>query len=136
MAKTFEAPFPQMPVTGSAVCTGAATWADDNPANTVELFSAGTDGAVITRVSAMPRATVSATSLLLWVQKSGATLKRLKTSAVMPAQTVNTTTKNTPVMFEFSELNTLRLGPGDKLFAGIAVALAAGVVFSVEGTNY
>lgn len=136
MAKTFEAPFPQAPMTDTAVCTAAATWADDNPAGVVELLTAGADGCVVTRVSAIPRNTVSATCLLLYVQKAGTTFKRLKSTALMPAQTVNTTTQNKGVVFEFSEQASMRLGAGDKLFAGIGVALAAGVVFSAEYTNY
>lgn len=136
MAKTFEAPFPQTPRTKTATCTAAATIADNNPANVVELCTAGIDGAVLTKLTAIPRATVSATNLLLFLQKQGTTTKELIDSIGMSAGTVSTSGTVRPTSFGYTELATLRLEAGDKLFVGAMVALASGIVFKAEFTDY
>lgn len=136
MPMTNTAPFPQIPRTKAATCTAAATIADNNPANIVELCTAGVNGAVLTKLTATPRATVSATNLLLFLQKQGTTTKELIDTATMLAGTVNTSTSVRPTSFGYSELATLRLEAGDKLFVGAMVALASGIVFKAEFTDY
>lgn len=136
MAKTNTAPFPQTPKTKSVVVTGACTITDDNPANTVELLTAGTEGTVVTRISAMPRATVTASNLPLFLQKSGTTEKRLISSALMQAATVNASSVTPRTLFEFTAIDPLRLEAGDKLHVGSMVALASGIVVTSQHTDY
>lgn len=137
MPMTFTAPFAQTPKTAAAVVTAAATVADDNPTNTVELLTAGANGALVTRLSAMPRATCTASSLVLFLQKSGQTTKRLIDSELMAAHTVATTTAIPETAFgNVTDSTPLRLEAGDKLFVGSQVALAAGIVFAANWMDY
>lgn len=137
MPMTFTAPFAQTPKTATAVVTGAATVADDNPTNTVELLTAGANGALVTRLAAMPRGTVTASSLVLFLQKSGQTTKRLIDSELMAAHTVAATTAIPETAFgNVTDSTPLRLEAGDKLFVGSQVALAAGIVFAAQWMDY
>jgi len=138
MSKTFTAPFAQTPKTATAVTTAACViGVADAPTSTVELLTAGAEGAIVTNISAIPRATVTASSLLLFLSNDGGTTKRLIDSELLAAQTVNTTTAINEVQFSrYSEATPLRLGQGDKLYAASQVALAAGIVFKAEYTDF
>jgi hypothetical protein len=138
MAKTFTAPFAQTPQTATAVATGAAgTITGDTPTNTVELLTAGADGAILTRLTAIPRATVTASSLVVFISKDGGTTKRLIDSELMAAFTVATTTAIPETTFStYTETAPLRLAAGDKLYVGSQVALASGIVFRAEYTDF
>lgn len=137
MAKTFTAPFAQTPKTATAVVTGAAVITNDTPTNTVELLTAGADGAIVTSLWAMPRATATASSLVLFLSKDNGTTKRLIDSELMAAYTMATTTAIPETKFaNVSESTPIRLEAGDKLFVGSQVALAAGVVFRAEYMEY
>lgn len=137
MAKTFTAPFAQTPKTATAVATGAATVANDAPSNTVLLMTAGADGCIVTKVTAIPRATVAASSLCLWISKDSGTTQRLIDSELMSAHTVATTTAIPETTFaNISETNPLRLEAGDRLYIGSQVALAGGIVFKAEYTDF
>jgi hypothetical protein len=138
MAKTFTAPFAQTPKTASAVVTAASASLDgDTPTNTVLLCTAGADGALLTRLSAIPRATVTASSLLLWISLDGGTTKRLVDSALMAAHTVAATTAIPVTAFSrYSEDTPERLQAGASLYVGSAVALAGGIVFTAEYTDF
>lgn len=138
MSKTHLAPFAQTPKTASAVATtAAASYDGDTPANTVLLLTAGSDGAILTRLTAIPRETVTASALYLWISNDSGTTKRLVSSALMPAYTLATTTQNAPTKFtDISEYTPLRLAAGDKLYVGTLVTLAAGIVFNAEYTDF
>jgi hypothetical protein len=137
MAKTFTAPFAQSPKTATAVATAVATITDDNPSNTVLLLTAGSDGAILTRLTAIPRATVTASSLVLYVSSDGGTTKRLVDSTLMAAATVNTTTAVAVTTFStYTETAPLRLAASDKLYVGTQVALSGGIVFRAEYTDF
>lgn len=137
MANTFTAPFAQTPQTATAVCTAVATVTTDAPTNTVLLFTAGVNGAIMTRLWATPRATVTATSLVIWISSDSGTTKRIKDSALMGAQTLATTTAITNTTFSnYSETTPLRLKAGDQVYVGAQVALASGIVFSAEYTDF
>lgn len=137
MAKTFTAPFAQTPKTATAVATAVATITDDNPSNTILLLTAGSDGAILTRLTAIPRATVTASSLVLYVSSDGGTTKRLVDSALMAAATVNTTTAVAVTTFStYTETTPLRLAASDKLYVGTQVALSGGIVFRAECTDF
>jgi hypothetical protein len=136
MANTFTAPFAQTPKTATAVVTAAATLTD-TPANTVLLVTAGADGAILTRLTAIPRATVTASSLVLFISKDGGTTQRLIDSELMAAHTVAVTTAIPETVFTFySETAPLRLEATDRLYVGSQVALAGGIVFRAEFTNF
>jgi hypothetical protein len=136
MANTFTAPFAQTPKTATAVCTAAATLTD-TPSNTVLLVTAGSDGAILTRLTAIPRATVTASSLVIFISKDGGTTQRLIDSELMSAYTMATTTAvpETVVPF-YSEAAPLRLEAGDRIYVGSQVALAGGIVFRAEFTDF
>jgi len=137
MAKTFTAPFAQTPKTATAVATAVATVTTDSPTNTVELLTAGSDGAILTRLSAIPRATVTASSLVLWISSDTGTTKRMIDSTLMSAYTMATTTQVPTTTFSnYSESSPLRLMAGDKLYVGSQVALAGGIVFKAEYTDF
>lgn len=136
MALTFTAPFAQTPKTATAVVTAAATLTD-TPSNTVLLATAGSDGAILTRLTAIPRATVTASSLVIFISKDGGTTQRLLDSELMAAHTVAVTTAIPETIFPlYSETAPLRLEAGDRIYVGSQVALAGGIVFRAEFTNF
>ena len=136
MANTFTAPFAQTPKTATAVVTGVAGLTD-TPTNTVLLVTAGADGAIVTRLTAIPRATVTASSLVIFISKDAGTTQRLIDSELMAAHTVATTTAIPETVFPFySEAAPLRLEAGDRIYVGSQVALAGGIVFRAEFTNF
>lgn len=137
MAKTFTAPFAQTLKTSTAVATGAVgTITGDTPTNTVLLVTAGADGSLLTRLTAIPRATVTASDLVVFVSKDAGTTKRFIDSKLMGAYTAATTTATPVTAFDYSELTPLRLEAGDEVYVGSQVALANGIVFKAEFTDF
>lgn len=137
MAKTFTAPFAQTPQTATAIATTATASIDTTPTNTQLLMTAGADGAILTRLWAIPRATVTATALYLFISKDGGTTKVLIDSELMAAQTVATTTAIAETAFgNYSETTPFRLSAGDKLYVGGGVTLSNGIVFRAEYTDF
>lgn len=138
MANTFTAPFAQTPKNATAVTTGACgTITGDTPTNTVLLLTAGTNGAILTRLTAIPRATVTASSLLLFTSADSGTTKRMIDSELMSAHTVAATTAIPETSFSnYSEDTPLRLQAGEELYVGNQVALASGVVWHAEYTDF
>jgi hypothetical protein len=101
------------------------------------LVTAGTDGAILTRLTAIPRATVTASDLVIFISKDGGTTQRLIDSALMAAYTSAVTTATPVTTFaNYSESSPLRLEAGDRLYVGSQVALAGGIVFRAEFTNF
>src|SRR4051812_11417021 len=85
-----------------AIATAAKTTMND-AANAVLLAAASTNGSVLRRLAALPRATVTATQLHLWRSPdSGTTLYLVKT-VLMPAYTVAQTTLNAETDFGYSD---------------------------------
>jgi hypothetical protein len=122
---------------GTAVATDAAASLDgDTPTNTHLLVTAGAEGAIVTRLAAIPRATVTASDLLVWLSKDSGTTKRMLLSELLAAHTVATTTKIVGKDFGLSVNAPLRLEAGDRLYVGTAVTLAAGIVFEAEWGDY
>lgn len=137
MAKTFTAPFAQTPKTGTAVLTLAGAVTNDTPTNTEEIATAGSDGALITSLSFVPRATVTATALYLFVSKDNGTTKRLIDSELMAAYTMAATTATPETKFaNISESTPIRLEAGDKLYVSAGVALAGGIVAKCEWMDF
>ena len=137
MAKTFTAPFAQTPKTGYAVCTTAGAVTDDSPTNTALLVTAGSDGCIVTGVTAIPRGTVTATALYLFISKDSGTTKRLKYSESMGAQTLSSTTGIARTAFtDISEASPLRLEAADRLYCSAGVSLTNGIVFSASFVDF
>ena len=136
MAKTFTAPFAQTPMTLSATVTGVDDLTDA-PANTVLLATAdAVEGALLTNLTAIPRATVTASSLHLFISKDGGTTKKLLNSVLMGAHTVAATTAVPVTNFNYSEASSFRLEAGDELYVGSAVALTGGIQFTAQWTDF
>jgi hypothetical protein len=137
MAKTFTAPFAQTPKTALAIATTATASIDTTPTNTQPLVTAGADGALVTRLWAMPRATVTATALYLFLSKDGGTTLRLVDTELMAAHTVATTTAIPETSFgNYSESTPFRLEAADRLYVGVGVTLSNGIVFKAEFTDF
>lgn len=137
MPKVFTAPFAQTPKTSTAVVTAAGAITGDTPTGTVLLFTAGADGAILTNVRAMPRATVTASSLMLYVSGDSGTTKRMVDSELMPAYTQATTTKTPVTTFEgITENKPIRLEAGYQIYCQSQVALAGGIVFAAQFTDF
>ena len=138
MANTYTAPFAQTPQVAHAVVTlVTSSITTTMPTNTVLLATAGTDGGLLTSLKAMPRATVTASSLLVFSSTDGGTTKQLIASVLMPAETLSTTTAITSTAFDIaSEDAPLRLKAGEELYVGSQVALASGIVFEGRWTDF
>ena len=136
MATTNTAAFAQTTKTGVATVT-AADDLTDAPANTILLATAGADGAIFTKLTAIPRATVTASSLHLFISKDGGTTKKLLDSALMEAHTVAATTAVPQTIFTtITEDAPIRLETADELYVGSGVALAGGIQFTGEWTDF
>lgn len=138
MAKTFIAPFAQTPKTATGVATIAtSSITGDTPTNTIKLFTAGADGAILTRLWAIPRATVTASSLLLFISNDSGTTKRLIDSVLMSAQTISTTIAILSTKFSnYSETTPLRIAAGDEIYVGTQIECTDGIVFYTEYTEF
>jgi H+/gluconate symporter-like permease len=80
---------------------------------------------------------VTASSLVIFISKDAGTTQRLIDSELMAAHTVATTTAIPETVFPFySEAAPLRLEAGDRIYVGSQVALAGGIVFRAEFTNF
>lgn len=139
MANTPLPAYVQTQKTGSAVVTAAAGSIGTNtPTNLVALGdAAGVNGGLVTKVTAMPRATVTASSLLLYTSKDNGATYNLVDSELMAAYTLAATTAIPETTFgNISPSMPLRLEAGEQLYVGSQVLLAAGIVFRSEGANF
>lgn len=135
MAKTFTAPFAQTYKTNAAAVTAALTGIGTSAVTgAVLLTTAGANGALVTKITAIPRATVTAASLVLFLVKASATaVYNLIDSELMAAYTLAATTAIPETAFgNITPTSPLRLEAGDMLYVGSQVALAAGIVFYAE----
>lgn len=142
MAVTSTAAFTQAPRKLNAVLTAAKTTYNDT-ANAVALGPTGANGSFLVKIGAMPRATVTATQLQLYL--SDGTTIYLVGSALMAAYTMATTTLIPVTTFldangrQITDENPMYLpasgSPTWTLYAGAAVALAGGIVVSAELTD-
>jgi hypothetical protein len=126
---------PQTPIASTAVATTANTTYTDTPTNSVQLLAAQTNGARIQKITALARATVSATELQLYVSSDSGTTKRFIGSKLMTAYTVAATTAQTAVDFGYSDVLPMILSSAESLWVAIGVT-NTGIVFRVEGYAY
>lgn len=139
MANTPLPAYVQTQKTGSAVVTAAvANIATNTPTNLMPLGdAAGVNGALVTKITAMPRATVTASSLLLYSSKDNGQTYNLIDSELMAAYTFAATTAIPETAFgNISPSSPLRLEAGERLYVGSQVLLAAGIQFRSEGANF
>ncbi|MBK3444102.1 hypothetical protein [Pseudomonas lactis] len=139
MANTPLPAYVQTQKTGSAVVTTAVTnITTDTPTNLVALGdAAGVNGALVTKITAMPRSNASASSLLLYSSKDNGETYSLIDSELMPAATLAVTTAIPETTFgNISPANPLRLEAGERLYVGTQVLINAGIVFRSEGANF
>lgn len=139
MPMTFTAPFAQTPKTLSAAVTAAlAGIGTDTVTGAQLLVTAGTNGAIVTSISAVPRATVTASSLILFLVKASTpTIYRPIDSVLMSAYTLAVTSAIPVTAFaSISDATPMRLEAGDKIYAGSQVALAAGIVFTARWMDF
>lgn len=141
MVMTNTAVYPQTPKTAVAVCTAACTTYNDT-ANKVLLCTAGVNGSEITHLSALPRTTVTATQLQVYLSKDSGTTMSLLSSALMSAYTMAQTTNipSNPIPnsdgSSISEGSPLRLEAGDRIYVAIGVGLASGISFTAQIRDY
>tara|TARA_R110000772_G_scaffold54324_3_gene124065 strand:+ start:443 stop:856 length:414 start_codon:yes stop_codon:yes gene_type:complete len=137
MANTFTAPFAQTPKISTGVLTAAGTSVDDDPTNSVLIATAGGDGALLTSLTCIPRVTVTASRINLFVSGDSGSTKRLVSSVLMEAQTVNTTTVTAQTVFtEITETTPMRLEAAERIYMNSAVALSDGIVCTAETTDF
>ncbi len=137
MALSNLAVFAQKPMTGTVVVTGAAGAINsDAPTGVSLLMTAGQDGAILTRLWAIPRGTVGAGSLLLFIQGADGAVRLIDSEALAAFTSSTTVALPETVFSNYSENTPLRLAAGDKLYVGNQVAAASGMVFRAEWTNF
>jgi hypothetical protein len=100
-----------------------------------QLARTSANGARITRLTALARATNTATELQLYVSNDGGTTKRLIRSVLMAAYTVAQTTGQTATDFGYSDSSPLILNASETLYVAIGVT-NTGIVFRAEGFGY
>ena len=128
---------PQSINTGTCVVTAANTTYTDSPTNDALLFTAGANGARVTKITAIARSTVgTASKLQIYRSSDGGTTKRWCLTALMNAYTQAATTSQTPTDFGLTDLNPLLLAPNERLYAASSQANSDGIVFNAEGSNY
>ncbi|MAD43586.1 MAG: hypothetical protein CMH98_01155 [Oceanospirillaceae bacterium] len=128
MAKTFTAPFAQTNKTAAVTVTDTAE---------ARLATAGVDGALVTKLSALPAGTVTASKLKLLLSKDSGVTKTVIDSVLLAAYT-DEDTKATPLtsFTRIGEQTPLRLESGDQLYVSSGVSQAAGVVFVAEWSDF
>lgn len=139
MALTNVPVFAQTPKNATAVVTTAITaMSSDTPTPAgaaVLLYTAGANGALVTRLVAMPRATVVASSLVLFEMPQGSSNYRLKDSVLMAGYTASTSTAIPQTVFaNYSEARPMRLAAGESLYVGSQNAI--NIVFCAEITEF
>ena len=132
---------PQTPLALTAVVTTANTTYTDAPTNAVQFLQSDAAtgiparGARLTKVTALARATTTATELQLFVGNTAGTVKRFVKSALMAAYTVAQTTKQTEADFGYSDASPLILQAGEQLWLSTGVT-NTGIVARAEGGAY
>jgi hypothetical protein len=120
-------------ITHGSNATSTAT--GGGSAVTVQDSRTSRNGARISRLTALARATNTATELQLYVSPDGGTTKRFIKSVLLPAYTVAATTAQTGGDFGYTDSSPLLLAPNETLYVGISVS-NTGIVFDAQGFAY
>ncbi|OXE35491.1 MAG: hypothetical protein CGW95_13530 [Phenylobacterium zucineum] len=110
---------PQIPKAATAALTAANTVLTDSPTNTVTLVTAGSNGARVTKISAIPRATLTATLIQLFRSTDAGVTKRLFDCALIPACTITMGTDVPTTDFGYSEASPILLQAGESIYAAL-----------------
>ena len=102
----------------------------------MELLNGGTDGLRITSITSQPRATVAATLLQTFASADNGTTRRLIRVKLMAAATLATGNDFPLTDWGFTETEPLLVAPGERIYMGQAVTLAAGIVHDARGGAY
>jgi hypothetical protein len=131
-----HATLPKTPFSRTAVLTAAET-AFNTPTNVVDLLLAAdnTDGARITKLYAIPRATIGTANNIQLYKRSGSTYTLID-SALMATVTPGAAVANAKTDFGLSVSAPLELEGGIGLAAAMGQAVANGVVVRCEGAFY
>lgn len=135
MANTFTAPFVQKFKSNTALVTAALGGIGTSAVTgAVLLATGGANGSLVVSLTAIPRGTITASSLVLFIVKAGApAVFNMIDSVLMPAYVQAVTTAIPVTTFGNIALTTpRRLEAGDMLYVGSEVALAAGIMFYAE----
>lgn len=139
MAKTFTAPFAQTVNNSNIVLTTATGGiTSDTVTNLGLIFTAGAEGSLVTTITAIPRATIAATVVYLFIASDGTgAVARLLDSILLPAQTLSTSSAvNLSTFTNYTEDYPLRLKANDRIYAAISVTAASGIVITARGMDY
>jgi hypothetical protein len=124
-------------IQAAAVVTTTAETAYNAPVTAVvKLMTFGPNGGRLTRLRSIPRATVTATGLHLYLSTDGGVTKMLIDSKLMAAHTVAATTGIPVTDWGYSDTNPLFGPPNAELYISQAVGLANGIAHDVEWADY
>jgi hypothetical protein len=127
---------PQTPKEAVNVVSTAET-SYTTPVNTALLFTAGSNGSRVTKITSMPRATVTATNLLLFVNAAPSNTQLfLIDSVLMAANTLATNTATPRTDWGYSDTTPLYIAANASVYVAAQVALANGIVTKVEYADY
>lgn len=121
--------FSQGVKSAGAVCTAAKTTYNDI-ANAQLCVTAGANGGVLYGAKATAAGTVALTQCALFTH-DGATTRPIA-YGVLTAYAMAPTTAPPSLDFGWAETAPRRLSPGEKIYAGTAVANAGGVAFDLQ----
>src|SRR3546814_6982097 len=107
---------PQAVKSNAVVCTGANTTYGSTPTNTQKIATAGPNGARLTKLRAIPQATVTATQLQEFRSADAGATQRFSNSALMAAHTMAATTAAPATDFGYSNDSPKILAPNEELY--------------------
>jgi hypothetical protein len=125
---------PQTPKSNTVVCTSANTTYGPAPTNTQKLVTAGPNGARLTKLRAIPQATVTATQLQEFRSLDAGTTKRFTNGALLAAYAMAQTTAPPVADFGYSDDSPKILSANEEIHVGIGVT--GTVTFEAEWADY
>lgn len=125
---------PQLLKARSALCVAAKTTYND-AVNAVLLMTAGANGSILYKLTAIPRMTVTVCQLQLYRSPDGGVTLNFVNSALMAAYVMAQTTQAPQTDFGYTEAAGLRLAVGDSLYVATGVAFATGVMFDATAED-
>ena len=123
--------FPQTPKTDGCVLTNANNvyYGDTNWPTIEELIQAGSNGSIITSISAISNDTIDNSIIVqLFIQPGGIGPVYQLDNALL--STVGSNGGNSISFFRYSDDRPLRLGSNDILYAGISIAVPSVTLIS------
>jgi len=113
------------PQTPKSACSTAALTANTTynpPTITYGLVTAGASGARLTKLQAIPAATVTATQLQVFRSTDAGITRSFAAAALAPAYTMAQTTSPAVTDFGFSDDNPMILKAGEVVYIGVGVS--------------